>query len=243
MNSKKKEVTKASEIAKMIDHSLLHPTLSEKELIEGCKLAAKYDVASVCVKPYHVGLSKKELEGSDVLICAVIGFPHGNSTLEIKLAETEQVIADGATEVDMVVNLAKVMDEDWDFLEDEVGAVTDLCHRSGAIIKVIFAVDLIEDKHIIKLCEVCSKVKADFVKTSTGYNFVKGDDGKYSYEGATDHRLQLMRKHSAPEVQVKAAGGIRSLDAFIRVKEMGITRVGTSQTESVVLAAREKFGE
>ncbi len=102
--------------------------------------------------------------------------------------------------------------------------------------------DLIEDKHIIKLCEVCSKVKADFVKTSTGYNFVKGEDEKYSYEGATDHVLQLMRKHSAPEVQVKAAGGIRTLDAFIRVKEMGITRVGTGQTESVVLAARERFG-
>lgn len=227
----------------MIDHSLLHPTLSEVQLLEGCKLAAKYDVASVCVKPYHVARAKAELDSTDVLICAVIGFPHGNSTLKIKLAETAQVIDDGATEVDMVVNLASVMDEDWDFLEEEVGAITELCHKNGAIIKVIFAVDLIEDKHIIKLCEVCSKVKADFVKTSTGYNFVKGEDGKYSYEGATDHVLQLMRKHSAPEVQVKAAGGIRTLDAFIRVKEMGITRVGTGQTESVVLAAREKFGK
>ncbi len=236
-------MTKESEIAKMIDHSLLHPTLSEKELIEGCKLAAKYDVASVCVKPYHVTLAKEELAGTDVLICAVIGFPHGNSTLEIKIAETEQVIRDGATEIDMVVNLAKVIDEDWDFLETEVGAITELCHKNDSIVKVIFAVDLIEDKHIIKLCEVCSNVKADFVKTSTGYNFLKGDDGKYYYDGATDHRLKLMRKHSAPEVQVKAAGGIRGLDAFIRVKEMGITRVGTGQTESVVLAAREKFGE
>jgi len=235
-------MTRALEIAKMIDHSLLHPTLSEMELLEGCKLAAKYDVASVCVKPYHVARAKAELEGTDVLICAVIGFPHGNSTLKIKLAETAQVIDDGATEVDMVVNLSSVMDEDWAFLEEEVGAITELCHKNGAIIKVIFAVDLIEDKHIIKLCEVCSKVKADFVKTSTGYNFVKGSDGKYSYEGATDHVLQLMRKHSAPEVQVKAAGGIRTLDAFIRVKEMGITRVGTGQTESVVLDARVRFG-
>ncbi len=235
-------MTRALEIAKMIDHSLLHPTLSEMELLEGCKLAAKYDVASVCVKPYHVARAKAELEGTDVLICAVIGFPHGNSTLKIKLAETAQVIEDGATEVDMVVNLSSVMDEDWAFLEEEVGAITELCHKNGAIIKVIFAVDLIEDKHIIKLCEVCSKVKADFVKTSTGYNFVKGSDGKYSYEGATDHVLQLMRKHSAPEVQVKAAGGIRTLDAFIRVKEMGITRVGTGQTESVVLDARVRFG-
>jgi len=235
-------MTRAVEIAKMIDHSLLHPTLSEVQLLEGCNLAAKYDVASVCVKPYHVARAKAELDGTDVLICAVIGFPHGNSTLKIKLAETAQVIDDGATEVDMVVNLASVMDEDWDFLEEEVGAITELCHKNGAIIKVIFAVDLIEDKHIIKLCEVCSKVKADFVKTSTGYNFVKGEDGKYSYEGATDHVLQLMRKHSAPEVEVKAAGGIRTLDAFIRVKEMGITRVGTGQTESVVLAARERFG-
>ncbi len=236
-------MNKVKEIAKMIDHSLLHPTLTKQEMIEGCKLAAKYDVASVCVKPYHVALSKEELKGTDVLICAVIGFPHGNSTLDIKLAETEQVIKDGATEVDMVVNLAEVMEENWDFLEKEIGAITELCHKNDAIIKVIFAVDLIEDKHIIKLCEVCSKVKADFVKTSTGYNFVKGDDGKYFYEGATDHRLELMRKHSAPEVQVKAAGGIRSLDAFIKVKEMGITRVGTGQTESVVKDAMERFGD
>jgi len=236
-------MTRTLEIAKMIDHSLLHPTLAERELIEGCKLAAKYDVASVCVKPYHVARATTELKGTDVLICAVVGFPHGNSTLEIKLAETAQVINDGATEVDMVVNLASVIDEDWDFLEKEVGAVTELCHNNGAIVKVIFAVDLIEDKHIIKLCEVCSKVKADFVKTSTGYNFVKGEDGKYSYEGATDHVLKLMRKHSALEVEVKAAGGIRTLDAFLRVREMGIARVGTGQTESVVLAAREKFGK
>ncbi len=236
-------MNKVKEISKMIDHSLLHPTLTKQEMIEGCKLAAKYDVASVCVKPYHVALSKEELKGTDVLICAVIGFPHGNSTLDIKLAETEQVIKDGATEVDMVVNLAEVMEENWDFLEKEIGAITELCHKNDAIIKVIFAVDLIEDKHIIKLCEVCSKVKADFVKTSTGYNFVKGDDGKYFYEGATDHRLELMRKHSAPEVQVKAAGGIRGLDAFIKVKEMGITRVGTGQTESVVKDAMKRFGE
>jgi len=236
-------MNKVKEIAKMIDHSLLHPTLTKQEMIEGCKLAAKYDVASVCVKPYHVALSKEELKGTDVLICAVIGFPHGNSTLEIKLAETEQVIKDGATEVDMVVNLAEVMEENWSFLEKEIGAITDLCHKNGAIVKVIFAVDLIEDKHIIKLCEVCSKVKADFVKTSTGYNFLKRDDGLYFYDGATDHRLELMRKHSAPEVQVKAAGGIRGLDAFIKVKEMGITRVGTGQTESVVEDAMKRFGE
>lgn len=236
-------MTKTFEIAKMIDHSLLHPTLSEKELIEGCKLATKYDVASVCVKPYHVTLAKKELEDTDVLICAVIGFPHGNSTLEIKLAETTQVINDGATEVDMVVNLAKVMDEDWDFLEKEVGAITDLCHKNGAIIKVIFAVDLIEDKHIIKLCEVCSKVKADFVKTSTGYNFLKREDGLYFYEGATDHRLKLMRKLSAPEVQVKAAGGVRGLKGFLNVKAIGCTRVGTGQTAQVIKEARAYFGE
>ncbi len=234
---------KVHEIAKMIDHSLLHPTLSEKELIDGCKLAAKYDVASVCVKPYHVALATKELQGTDVLVGAVIGFPHGNSTLEIKLAESEQVIRDGATEVDMVVNLAKVIDEDWDFLEKEIGTVTDLCHHRNAVIKVIFAVDLIQDMHIIKLCEICSKVKADFVKTSTGYNYIKTGDGKFTYYGATDHVLKLMRKHSAPAVQVKAAGGIRTLEAFIRVREMGITRVGTGQTESVVLAARKKFKE
>ena len=227
------------DISKMIDHSLLAQTLTEQQMVDGCKVAVEQDATSVCVKPYHVARAAEELKGTDVLVGAVIGFPHGNSTLEIKVAETEQVIKDGAVEVDMVVNLAKVIECDRDFLEKEIGTITEICHKNNAIVKVIFAVDLIEDKHIILLCEICTKVKADFVKTSTGYNYVKTDDGKYTYYGATDHALKLMRKHSGQDVQVKAAGCIRSLSAFLNVRSLGITRIGTSQTVAVVEEAKK----
>ncbi len=230
-------------ISKMIDHSLLAQTLTEKQMVEGCKVAVEQDAASVCVKPYHVAIAAKELKGTDVLVGAVIGFPHGNSTLEIKVAETKQVINDGAIEVDMVVNLAKVMEEDWEFLEKEIGTITEICHKNNAIVKVIFAVDLIEEKHIIKLCEICTKVKADFVKTSTGYNYVKTDDGKYTYSGATDKVLKLMRKHSGTEVQVKAAGCIRGLSGFLNVLAIGGSRVGTGQTIAIVEEAKKYADE
>lgn len=229
----------AIEFAKMLDHSLVHPTLSEKGLIEGCQLAAKYNLASVCVKPYHVGLANKELANSGVEIGAVIGYPHGNSTLEIKLAEIEQVISDGAREVIMVMNLAKVIDEDWAFLEDEIGTTSDFCHRNGAIVKVIFAIDLIEDKHIIKLSEICSKVNSDFIIASKGDAHIQENSEKHSYWGKNIHKIQLMRVHSSPQVQVMVGGGIDSLDAFIRIIGMGITRVATIQTENIVLEAQE----
>jgi deoxyribose-phosphate aldolase len=232
---------KSETIAKMIDHSLLHPTLTEKQMVEGCKIAKKYDVASVCVKPCHVSLAKNELENSDVKICAVIGFPHGNSTIAIKVAETEQVINDGATEVDMVINIAKVIEQDWSFLENEIGTITSICHKNNAIVKVIFETDYLEESHIVRLCSICSKVGADFVKTSTGYNYIKTDDGKFDYKGATLQVIELMRKHAAPEVQVKAAGRVVGLEGFLEVLKLGATRVGTGQTVSVMEDARSYF--
>ncbi len=238
-----KEVT-VKEIAKMIDHSLLAQTLTEAQMLEGCKVAIEQDVASVCVKPYHVASAAKALEGTDILCGAVIGFPHGNNTLEIKLAETKQVIEDGAVEVDMVVNLAAVAEKNWDFLTKEIKAVTDLCHENDAIVKVIFATDLINDEAIIKLCEICTEVKADFVKTSTGYNFVKTECGNfYTYSGATDHVMKLMRKHSGPEVRTKAAGCIRGLKGFLNVLAMGGSRVGTGQTIAIVEEAKKYADE
>lgn len=233
---------KVTEIAKMIDHSLLAPALTDEELKQDCELAKKYNVASVCVKPYAVKLAAECVEGSDVLVGTVVGFPHGNSTIAAKVFETEQAIQDRAVEVDVVVNLGKVLGEDWDYVEREIRAIIDVTKKNNVVLKVIFENDLLpDDKYKIKLCEICSELKVDFVKTSTGYNYVKGPDGKYSYKGATDHDLRLMREHSAPGVQVKAAGGVGSLDAILRVKEMGITRVGTRQTESIINAAREKF--
>ncbi len=237
-------MNKVTQISKMIDHSLLHPTLTDEELIAGCEIAKKYNAASVCVKPYGVSLAKESLQGSDVLVGTVIGFPHGNSRIDVKVFETEQAIKDGAVEIDMVVNLGKVIGEDWDYVDEEIKAIVEVTKKNGAILKVIFENDLLpENKYKIKLCEICSKHKVDFVKTSSGYNYVKDKNGKYYYLGATDADLKLMRKHSAPEVQVKAAGMVRSLDDFLRVRELGVTRIGASQTENVVKAAMERFGD
>jgi len=234
---------KISEIAKMIDHSLLNPALTDRELKEGCEEALLFHVASACVKPCDVKQTTKYLHGSDVAVCGVIGFPHGNSTIEIKALETEQIIRDGAVEVDMVVNIGKVLSEDWEYIEKEIRTITTIVKNHQALIKVIFENDLLpDDKFKIKLCEICSKYKVDFVKTSTGYNYIKGPDDKYSYKGATEHDLKLMRKFSSPEVQVKAAGSVGNLDAILKVKDLGVTRVGTKGTRKIIEDARKRFG-
>lgn len=228
----------------MIDHSLLHPTMTDRELQEGCAIAKAYDVASVCIKPYAVKDAVHWLAGSDVLVGTVIGFPHGNSTVAIKVAETIQACEDGAVEIDMVVNIGKVLAEDWDFVRAEIDAVAKATHAHGAILKVIFENDFLpDDKYKIRLCEICSDVKADFVKTSTGYGMVKGADGKYTYEGATEADLKLMRQHAAPEVQVKAAGGVRSLDDLLKVKALGVTRIGATATVAMLEAAKQRYGQ
>lgn len=230
------------ELAKMIDHSLLHPTMTDQELAEGCAIAKKYDVASVCIKPYAVKDAVKWLEGSDVLVCTVIGFPHGNSTTAIKVAETEQSCKDGATEIDMVVNIGKVLGEDWNYVKAEIKEINDACVKHGAILKVIFENDyLTEDKFKIKLCEICSEIGVAFVKTSTGYGFIKGNDSRYSYAGATDHDLVLMRKYSAASVQIKAAGGVRSLDDLLKVKALGVTRIGATATVGMIEEAQKRL--
>ena len=237
-------MSKTHELAKMIDHSLLHPTLSDAELKKGCELAKAYDVASVCIKPYAVKQAVEWLQGSDVLVGTVIGFPQGNSSINIKVAETDQACKDGAVEIDMVVNIGKVISEDWDYIDQEIGAINNNCKSHGAILKVIFENDFLsKDKHKIKLCEICSKHKVGFVKTSTGYGMVKGADGKYGYQGATEHDLKLMRENSADEVQVKAAGGVRTVDDMLRVQALGVTRIGASATKTMLDAAAEKYGE
>lgn len=237
-------MSKVRELAKMIDHSLLHPTLSDEDLRKGCELAKAYDVASVCIKPYAVKQAVEWLAGSNVLVGTVIGFPHGNSTIAIKVAETDQACKDGAVEIDMVVNIGKVLTEDWDYIERELGAVVANCNAHGAQLKVIFENDfLTEDKHKIKLCELCSKHNVAWVKTSTGYGMVKGPDGKYGYKGATEHDLKLMRANSADHIQVKAAGGVRTVEDMLKVKALGVTRIGASATQTMLDAAAEKFNE
>ncbi len=233
---------KVTQLAKMIDHSLLHPTMTDEQLKKGCDIARLYNTASVCIKPYAVKQAVEWLRGSDVLVGTVIGFPHGNSSVEIKVAETQKACDDGAVEIDMVVNIGKVLGEDWDFIEQEIRAILKATHEGGAILKVIFENDFLEDKHIIKLCEICSNVRVEFVKTSTGYGFVKGDDGTYSYKGATHAHLKLMREHSASTVQIKAAGGVRTLDDLLAVQALGVTRVGATATVAMIEEAKKRFG-
>ena len=230
-----------TEIAKMIDHSLLHPTMDDQTLREGIELARKYNVASVCIKPYAVKMAADMLRDSEVMVCTVVGFPHGNSRVDVKVYETERAIDDGAVEIDMVVNTGKVLSEDWDYVRDEIAAIVAVTKKHGATLKVIFENDFLPgEKYKIRLCEICSELKVDFVKTSTGYGFVKQTDGTYSYQGATHEDLVLMRRHSDPSVQVKAAGGVRTLEDTLKVRELGVTRIGATATEAIILAVDGK---
>jgi deoxyribose-phosphate aldolase len=236
------EVITARAIAKMIDHSLLHPTMTDTQIGEGCAIAQHYDVATVCVKPYSVRMAAKLLQGSGVGICSVIGFPHGNNLTAIKVNEAELAISDGATEIDMVINIGKALGGQWEYVRDDIHAVNDRCARSNAILKVIFENDFLLDQHIIRLCEMCSTVGVAFAKTSTGYGFVKQSNGMYNYAGATEHHLRLMREHCASSVQIKAAGGVRTLDETLRVRSWGVTRIGATATKEIVEEARTREG-
>ncbi len=231
------------QLAKMIDHSLLHPTLTDQELKDGCELAINYGVAAVCIKPYFVKETAEILKDSDVAVCSVIGFPHGNNTTELKVAETKKACEDGAVEIDMVANAGKVLGEDWDYVKAEIIAINEECKKHRAILKVIFENDFLpEDSYKIKLCEICTEAGVAFIKTSTGYGFVKGSDGKYSYQGATDHDLRLMRNHAGADIQIKAAGGVRTLDGLIHVMELGCTRLGASATVAILEEAKKRLG-
>ncbi len=227
------------EIAKMIDHSLLHPTMDDQILKNECEVAKKYNVASVCIKPYAVKMAVELLKDSDVMVGTVIGFPHGSNTVAVKVFETEQAIKDGAVEIDMVVNIGKVLGEDWGYIENEIKAINDICKKHNAALKVIFENDyLTEDKYKIKLCEICSDIGVDFVKTSTGYGFTKQPDGSYNYKGATEHDLKLMQKYTAKNIEVKAAGGVRTLEDTLKVRSWGVTRIGATATEPIILKLR-----
>jgi deoxyribose-phosphate aldolase len=219
-------------IAKMIDHSLLNPTLTVQELESGCELAKRYDVASVCILPYYAARCAELLAGSTVQPSTTIGFPHGGHATAVKLAEAAHAIKDQATELDMVVNISKARSGDWDYVRREIALLTDFIHANKAKIKVIFENAYQDNAAKIRLCEICGEIGADWVKTSTGY----------APTGATMDDLRLMRKHSPAHVQVKAAGGIRTLDGLLEVREIGVTRVGASRTESMLEECRQRLG-
>lgn len=221
-----------AELARMFDHSLLQPQLTDDALVAGCLLARELGTASVCIKPYAVRLAAKLLAGSTVQASTTIGFPHGGHVTAIKVAESEVALADGATELDMVVNIGKVLSGEWNYVADDIAAVVRVAHAAQAKVKVIFENALLKDDHKRMLCRICGDVRADWVKTSTGY----------AESGATVEDLRLMREYSPPWVQVKAAGGVRTFDKLMEVRAIGVTRVGATATKAILDEAKAKLG-
>jgi len=220
------------QIAKMIDHSLLNPVLTTAELEAGCELAAQFNTASVCILPYYTARSHELLAGTTVYTSTTIGFPHGGHRTNVKLFEAEQALTDGAEELDAVINISKAKSGDWEYIEEELGSLTNLTHAAGARIKVIFENFYLADDEKIRLCRICGDVGADWVKTSTGY----------AGGGATLEDLVLMRKHAPPHVQVKAAGGVRDLDTLLKVRSLGVTRVGSTRTAQQLNDCKVRLG-
>jgi deoxyribose-phosphate aldolase len=221
-----------ADIARMLDHSLLQQTLTDADLERGCLLAREYGVASVCIKPYAASLARDILAGSTVAVGTVIGFPHGGHRTNIKVAESQAAMADGARELDMVVNIGKVLSGDWKYVADDIQAVVEVAHAQGTLVKVIFENCFLKDEHKEQLCRLCGEVRADFVKTSTGY----GDSG------ATDLDLKLMRRCSPAHVQVKAAGGVRTFERLLAVRALGVSRVGATASKAILDECKVHLG-
>jgi deoxyribose-phosphate aldolase len=223
------------DIAKTIDHSLLKPELDDSFVDDGCRLAAAYDVASVCVPPVHVRRAAAILAGTDVAAGTVVGFPHGYATTETKVAETRQALADGATEIDMVIQIGALKSGRDGDVQADIAAVVEVAHAGGAIVKVIFENAYLTDDEKVRACRLTEAADGDFVKTSTGF----------AASGATHDDLRLMRANTSPHVGVKAAGGVRTLDALLEVMALGVTRVGATQTKPIIddFRARKLGGE
>jgi deoxyribose-phosphate aldolase len=212
------------DIAKAIDHSLLRPELDDAFIEDGCRLAARYDVASVCVRPADVRRAVALLDGTDVRVGTTIGFPHGNHRTETKVFEAKQALADGATELDMVIQIGALKSGRDVDVEADIRAIVEVAHAAGAIVKVIFENAYLTDDEKIRACHASEAAGADFVKTSTGF----------APSGATHDDLRLMRANTASHIQIKAAGGVRSLDALLAVMEVGVTRIGATATEGII---------
>lgn len=214
----------SEQLAKVIDHSLLRPELTESDIVAGCELAARYHVATVCVKPCHVKLAKELLKDSDVLISTVVGFPHGSNLTAIKVAEAQIAMDEGALELDMVLNIGQLRSRKHDFVRDDIKAVCDAAHARGVKVKVIFENAYLTDEEKIIACKLSEQAGADWVKTSTG--FASG--------GATIEDLRLMRANVSDKVQIKAAGGVRTLPALLDVIDAGATRCGATATATIL---------
>jgi deoxyribose-phosphate aldolase len=221
-----------ADFSKMIDHSLLVPTLTQSQLEEGCKLALAYDVASVCIMPYYLRRCSDILAGSSVAPSTTVGFPHGGHATTVKRLEAVQAIEDGCQELDMVVNISQVLSGNWSYVSDDIAAVVEVAHQAGRRVKVIFENCYLNDAQKRELCAICTQLNVDWVKTSTGYGT----------GGATMEDLRLMLACVGPGVQVKAAGGVRDFDKLQQIRELGVTRCGASATQGILNAARIHLG-
>jgi deoxyribose-phosphate aldolase len=224
-------------ITSLIDHALLHPALSDDEVLRGCALANEQGVASVCVKACHVAMASEGLANARVAVGTVVGFPHGSSCIAIKVAEAERALDDGAVELDAVVNVGKVLSGDWDYVRDEVSGLCAAAHARGALFKLIFETAYLARAHKVMLCHIASEQRVDFVKTSTGFDFLPQPDGSSLTRGATEDDVRLMLQEVVPGVRVKASGGVRTLNDILRMRSLGVSRVGTSSTVSIVREA------
>ncbi|MCU0483089.1 MAG: deoxyribose-phosphate aldolase [Chloroflexi bacterium] len=220
------------DIARTIDHSLLRPELDDAFMEAGCRLAAEYDVASVCVRPADVRRAAAILAGTDVAVGTTSGFPHGNHRTETKVLEARAALADGATELDMVLQIGALKSGRDADVQADIAAVVGIAHAAGAIVKVIFENAYLADEEKVRACRLSEAAGADFVKTSTG--FAPG--------GATHEDLALMRANTSPHIQVKAAGGVRTLDALLAVMALGVTRIGATATQAIIDDFRARRG-
>lgn len=221
------------DIAKMLDHSTLQPFLTDEDIRKGCELALRYDTASVCARPCDMPLVASLLRGSDVKVCTVIGFPHGTHRTAIKVAEAKQALADGCTELDMVINIGKLLGGDEDYVRDEIRQIVQVAHEAGALVKVILETCYLTDAQKVTACHLSEEAGADFVKTSTGYGT----------KGCTIQDLQLMRRSVSERVQVKGFGGIRDLDTVLSARAVGATRCGVSATAAIMAEAEKRYAE
>ena len=235
-------VTNLHTLSKMIDHALLAPKMTDSEIIAGCELAKKYDVAAVCVKPYAIPLVKEKLFGSTVAVCTVISFPHGSCSTEVKLLETQSCMKAGATAIDVVVNIGKVLGGDFDYVASEIEAVNKTVTSAGAILKVIFENAYLNNEQIVKLCQICTEKKVAYVKTATGFDYIQQTDGKFLPQGALGAQVALMRKHCPLSVKIKASGGVKNLAHLMKFKELGCSRIGTSSTAAILDEAKGVVG-
>lgn len=222
-------------LAKTIDHALLQPTLLERDFEAGCDVAIQYSVAALCVKSVDVKRAVRRMSGSSVAVCAVVGFPHGNAPVKVTAYEATVAMEEGATEIDAVLNVSRVLSQDFTFVTEQVTILNVAVNERGGLLKVIFETGLIGDSSLkVRLCEICKTAKVAFVKTSTGFATEKCADGTLRTLGATEQDVQLLVEHASPICQVKASGGIRTREAVERFLALGATRIGTASTADIL---------